>query len=171
MKPNFSRGGSKPQMIPEGQSLTMTNLGVPKRGLYELSSTGKSLARLVELPHWLFDFASENRGVKTLLEFLVAREFEGANRKRDGESQGHIFLDPPQEFGIVPAVGVDEQIVKRDFWQKLELIFFNVYAPDYRLVKKWKINGEQFRSKSKPVKTSSVFEPQFMISLSELRRC
>ncbi len=82
-----------------------------------------------------------------------------------------MFLDPPKELFDAPAVGIDEQIVKKDFWLKLEFIFFNVYEPDYRLVEKWKISGEQFRSKSKIVQTRQPFEPQHMICLRELRRC
>lgn len=171
MKPNFSRGGPKPQMLSGGESLTVTHRGEPKIGLYELSPTGKSLARLVELPHWLFDCSAENRGAQTWLEFIGTRQFDGAYRNRRGESQGHIFLDPPQDLFDAPVVGVDDQIARRDFWPRLELIFFYVYEPGYRLAEKWKIDGESFRAKSKPVKTGENFEPQLMVSLRELRRC
>jgi hypothetical protein len=170
MNSNFSRGGAKPQMIPGGEDVAVMYRGEPKRGLYQLSPTGKALARLVELPHWLADYASENRGANTMLDFFISREFDEAFRDRHGESAGHIFLDPPQEFDA-PAVGIDEQIVKKVFWPKLDFIFFNVFEPDYRLVEKWKVSGEQFRLKSKIIQTNSEFEPQLMISLRELRRC
>jgi len=171
MSYNSSRGGAKPQMLPGGSCLTVTNLGEPKRGLYEISSTEKSLARLVELPHWLADYGSKNRGALTYLDFIASRAFAGANRNLFGASQGHVFLDPPPDLFDAPAVGIDDQIVKRNFWPKLELVFFFVYEPDYRLAEKWKISGEQFRLKSKPVETGNNFEPQHMISLKELRRC
>ena len=158
-------------MLPGGESVAVTYRGEPKRGLYEISLTGKSLARLVELPHWLADYASQNRGTQTVLEFLISRQFDGAPRNRHGESQGHVFLDPPKDLFDAPAVGIDDQIVRKDFWQKLELIFFYVFEPDYRLIEKWKISGEQFRSKSKIIQTGNAFEPQLMISLRELRRC
>jgi hypothetical protein len=31
-------------------------------------------------------------------------------------------LDPPQEFDA-PAVGIDEQVVQKSFWPKLDFIF------------------------------------------------
>ncbi len=158
-------------MISGGESVAVIYRGEPKKGLYEISPTGKALARLVELPHWLADYASQNRGTQTMLEFLISRQFDGASRDRHGESQGHVFLDPPQDLFDAPAVGIDDQIVKKDFWHKLDLIFFYVFEPDYLSIEKWKISGEQFRLKSKVVQTGKAFEPQFMISLRELRRC
>ena len=163
-------------MLPSGaRQLAITIGSYRKTGLYEISSSGDTLARLVELPDWLSRIATGKRK-KPFLHMFTSGEIKHPHTII-GESQGHIYVEPAPELGFDGAtVGLDTEITDNHLASaSLRSIVFYVYATDYRLVERWRISLGDFRTHAKLVESQpsldsqSSFMPQMMVELKHLK--
>ena len=167
-----SRGGAKPSMLAVGsRDLPLDLAGQLKRGLYQLSPDGRTLARLVELPTWLSGFAD---GCLAQRKALLA-ELQGGTvehpKEEIGESHGHVLIDASRYTTFDrPAVGVDTQILDRLASAPPTQIMFFVYRTGYRLHERWAIGWKAFFEKSQLVEADPPFMPQRMVCVKDLER-
>ena len=168
----FARGGAKPSMLATGSRELTLNVGTGiKRGLYQLSPDGKTLARLVELPTWLSDVALKLRlARKHLLDELSAGSIRNP-ADEIGESRGHILINAAHYTNLTGScVGMDVQILDKIQNTAPRQIMFFVFRIGYTLHERWKINWADFMSKSVLVEAEEPFMPQRMVSVRDLQR-
>jgi hypothetical protein len=168
-RPSYARGGAKPKMLPAGARDIYITIGDDRKGgMYELSSDGVILARRVELPEWLSDIAANRK--KIFLKMFLEKEIQNPSINI-GESRGHIFLHPPASLGFEgSAVGVDMEVFEGQFSAKaLKSIVFYVYGTNHRLVERWKMSRNDFKTHAKLYDEDPKFMPQMMVELLKLK--
>ena len=157
-------------MLPSGARQLAITIGTARKtGIYEISSSDDTLARLVELPDWLSRIATGKR-TKPFLHMFASGEISHPH-KIIGESQGHIYIEPLLNFGFDGAtVGLDTEISDAHLSSaSLRSIVFYVYGTDYRLIERWRISLEDFKSHAKLVELQPPFMPQMMVELKRLK--
>lgn len=136
-----------------------------KRGYYEISLDGKTLARRVELPDWIDDSIPD---AKSLLQAMKEGRLM-IPYDRSHTRQGHIYWNPDELEVKKPAVGVDREVFDRYIRNGPVLrTVFHIYKFGPRFIGTWRLVTPIFKAKGVTVQTSLAFAPQVFVPVTIL---